>query len=201
MNERKVKNNQTKPKEMFSEIMKWYEEGDEVAVLCLNPEYTELPILPENVKHLSLERSHIEVLDNLPPCLESLVATNSKLDEIKSLPKTLRVLNIGNTNVKVLPELPQSLEILVITNCGMYKIPKMFHTKLKMLLCGYNFMETMPPLPDSLETLDCNGCIYLSTFARLPMTLHTFSTDFTEFEYQVQDNISDLSVCMSGIKL
>ena len=117
---------------MYSEVMKWYEEGEEDNILCLNPEYSELPDLPENVKHLSLEKSNIEVIDNLPPCLETLVATNSKLNEIKSLPTTLRVLNIGFTDVKSLPFLPQSLEILVITNCGMYSMPKLSHTKLKI---------------------------------------------------------------------
>lgn len=184
---------------MFSEIMIWYEENDEDAMLSLNPDYTELPDLPENVKHLNLTNSNIELLDNLPPYLESLVATNSKLNEITILPSSLRILNIGNTYVKVLPELPQNLEILVITNNGMDHMPKMINTHLKILLCGYNLMEIMPELPDTIETLDCTGCAYLSSFQRLPTSMYTFNYDYTMFAVNEHDAMNEVNETMKSV--
>jgi hypothetical protein len=184
---------------MFSEIMKWYEEGDEDAMLSLNPDYTELPDLPENVKHLNLTNSNIEVLESLPPSLETLIATNSKLNEIKTLPSSLRILNIGNTYVKVLPSLPQKLEILVLTNNGMDHMPKMINTHIKILLCGYNFMEIMPELPDTVETLDCTGCAYLSSFLRLPTSIHTFNYDFTMFAIHEDNHMRELNETMRSV--
>ena len=186
---------------MFCEIMKWYEEGDEDAILTLNPDYTELPDLPENVKHLNLTNTNIDMLSNLPPNLESLVAMNSKLSEIKSLPPSLTLLNIGNTFVKFLPELPQKLEILVVTNNGMEYMPKMIHTNLRILLCGYNYMEIMPELPDTLETLDCTGCAYLSTFVRFPLNVHTFERDFTMFAIKEDKTMKELNNIMAHFEL
>lgn len=169
---------------MNSEIMKWYEEGDEDKILVLHPDHVEMPILPYTVKHLDLTHTSIEYISDLPANLETLICNNKKLIGIDELPPALRVLNVGNTNIKSIPTLPKSIEILVVTNCGMYCMPKMIHTNLRVLMCGSNFMEKMPELPDTLEILDCIGCAYLTVFERIPMSLTSFNIDFTNYQYK-----------------
>ncbi|MBO1632512.1 type III secretion system effector YopM, partial [Yersinia pseudotuberculosis] len=68
--------------------------------------------LDRQAHELELNNLGLSSLPELPPHLESLVASCNSLTELPELPQSLKSLQVENNNLKALPDLPPSLKKL-----------------------------------------------------------------------------------------
>jgi len=135
-------------------INKWLEYKNNEIILDLSYlKLNELPILPENIKHLYCNNNLLKNLNNLPKNLISLKCDNNLLININNLPNTLTDLHCHNNNIKTII-LPKNLKVL---KCDENEISNLILPDTLIYLdCSENNI-TILNLPESLINLKCDN--------------------------------------------
>ncbi len=116
---------------------------------------TTIPTLSDTVTSIDVSNNMtLTSMAQLPPALESFLASSTGLSGLGALPTTLISLNISNTNIKTLPDLSAltNLEMLNVAHNEMTTLPTLA-PNLKHLYVQDNKLTTLPALPETLETL------------------------------------------------
>ena len=113
---------------------------------------TELPPLPEGLKHVTCLFNQLTSLPTLPSSLRSLYCGYNRLTSLPSLP-SLEYLHCQHNQLKNLPVLPPSLLTLICYTNQLASLPEL--PPLEILRCGTNPLRTLPTLPSTLEVLAC----------------------------------------------
>jgi hypothetical protein len=131
-------------------------------------------VLPQTLKYLVLGDWFNGKLTHLPKSLESLKLGNgfNKKESLKSLPKSLKTLVIGDGYEKdihgilLLPNL-ETLQLGAQFNNPVDELPK----GLKNLKLGTNFKKTVDNLPEKLKRLEINSASFNQSIDNLPVEL------------------------------
>ncbi|MBF2042302.1 T3SS effector E3 ubiquitin ligase YopM, partial [Yersinia pestis] len=108
--------------------------------------------LDRQAHELELNNLGLSSLPELPPHLESLVASCNSLTELPELPQSLKSLLVDNNNLKALSDLPPLLEYLGVSNNQLEKLPELQNSSfLKIIDVDNNSLKKLPDLPPSLE--------------------------------------------------
>jgi hypothetical protein len=128
-------------------------------LICNNTHITELPTLSDYLEELNCYNTLITSLPNLPNELQELYCNNNQIISLPSLPNSLRILYCNYTKITKLPILPNNLEELYCDNNIITEIP-LLPTNLHVLDCTNTKIIYLPPIPDNIIGLYCyNTCL------------------------------------------
>ena len=157
-------------------------ETDVCSIPCLSSKHMhKLPDLKRflNVKKLTIERSPIISLENLPPNLITLNVFDTRVQEINCidnnltfipvLPSSLNVLHCGSNKLTYISDLPNNLIELSCGKCDLVYLPELPNT-LEILYCYRNKLTSLPKLPNNLKSLSCYSN-QITTLPELPKSL------------------------------
>ena len=176
------------------------------SVLTLNKNV--IGILPERLKlftwlkTLKVKGCGLDTLDNLPPFLENLDASNNKIIEIAKdqLPITLLYFDISlndltslclpdqivsvdasHNKISSFDDTPSCLTEINLCNNKLSKMPK-FKEGLIKLEISRNPLESIDDAPQSLVEFDCSMC-EIKHIRKLPSKLQSLYAFYNKLEY------------------
>lgn len=146
-------------------------------ILLNDSSITSLPRLPNTLKALQINNTHIKTIsaDDLPEGLEVLECSyNSQLTSIKSLPNSLRELVIHhNSLLQEIPSaLPSTLKVFLINNTELTSLPEFPDTIESLNIISNKCLTKLPDrLPDRLSWFTIKECP-IDELPSFPSSLH-----------------------------
>lgn len=160
---------------------------------------TILPPLPAGLERLKCSNNKLTQLPNLPGSLETILCRDNELIELpEDLPENLTALDCTDNVLEILPLLPPNLKNIYcainylttltkseflpdsVTELHCYNneltyLPKIKATsRLYILFCENNFLESLPELPNRIYMINCSNN-QLKTIPELPKTKLTLN--------------------------
>jgi hypothetical protein len=152
----------------------------------------------EWIIQMKIENIGLEILDNFPPNIDTLVIQNNRITDINAdtfgdkfnkleklsleqnniseidfafLPQSLIYLDLSDNNIKTIcnPSCLISLDKLIINNNKLDNIPK-FNSNLTLLDISKNKILKLENLNEELRELDCSNC-HLTELNNIPKKL------------------------------
>jgi Leucine-rich repeat (LRR) protein len=134
--------------DIINEIMSSQSSDDIIDLKNMN--LYELPELPSHITKLNVSGNYFTKLDNLPPNLKFLDASNNRLESI-ILPEKLAMINLTYNNLKEV-NIPATTKQLSLAYNDFDKIPEL-PAGIQHLDISHNHIKIIDQLPDNMKGL------------------------------------------------
>lgn len=185
-------------------IEKWKElnDPDEHLDICF-ASITHLPLLPENLKSLSIKGSSVKEIPEgvLPETLEYLCVSHTPLTQLPTLPPKLKELYAIETYCETFPTFPQTLERVVCFYTPLTSLPDLPEGLIE-LNCNHGHVKKFPKLPSTLKIFEAEGCECeeIPEFPPNLETLHIRLEKIEEWPTNLPDSLKELEIYCPLVK-
>jgi Leucine-rich repeat (LRR) protein len=154
-------------------------------IVLTNNDLVEINELPRMLKSLMLQENRNLNVNNIPNFsnlenLKDLSLKKTCLNDLENIPNSVEKLEISYNNLKKINNLPKNLKMLDASNCQLKSIDEisLVATNLKYLNLSNNMIEILPTLPDTIEEVNISDNLLVKIENNImPGQLKVFNID------------------------